>query len=163
MADTVREFLDGGFPPDEIAVMSRAKEAIRPTEAALSARGVPFTTLSRSLWEHPVVLDVAHWIRIAEGKLEKEGLLWVLSRPPFSFDVEGLARVLGEAEEAGRLVEEAAEPVRMARTLAEKAAAAVSITCPKPTSSERAAIETIIERAINLSSSPARMRSASDR
>ena len=60
VAERVAAALDGGTPPDDIAVLCRAKALMRPIEQALARRGVPLQSMNalafrRFDWRRPSV------------------------------------------------------------------------------------------------------------
>lgn len=83
-ARLVGEWIDGGTPPDGVAVLARVNDALLPVHAALAEAGVPFrTTLGPSLLERTGVRAALGYLRIALDPEEilRDDLFETIKRP----------------------------------------------------------------------------------
>lgn len=109
-----------GYELDEIAILSRSKDKLQEFEDALGKCSIPYKSLSRSVYDSPIVMDVAQWMRILSGALTKSTLVGVLSRSPFCLTPEELSPLhsldetfsLDDVRRLGGAITEAAEKIQ---------------------------------------------------
>jgi len=82
LVETIGE-LRSEYALDEIAVLARARARLAGVEEALKDAGIPFKSFAHSIYDSPIVLDIAQWLRILVGEFDTKALARVLVRSPF--------------------------------------------------------------------------------
>ena len=108
VADRIRQLLDAGHPPDEIAVLARSRTHLVRLEQALEERGVAYVALVRNIYEAPEVLDVGHVLVLGGEGEDKEARVWLAMRRSGKLEVRDDGGLPEPDEEVISVAKEAA-------------------------------------------------------
>lgn len=114
-AGMAKELIEGGTPPEEIAVLYRANFQSRVIEEAMLFAEVPYQVLGVRFFERKEVKDVLSYVRAALNSDSMSDIKRAINTPPRGIGKTTLLRVLAGEEE--RLPEAARGKVRQFRKI----------------------------------------------
>jgi len=98
LAQRLRELVDAGEPPGEIAVLVRASASMPVIERALADVGLPtLATAGRGFWTRQEVLDLMGYLAVLANPLDEVALLTALGSPLCGVSADTLALLVGAA------------------------------------------------------------------
>ena len=98
LARRLRELVDAGEPPGEIAVLVRASASMPVIERALADVGLPtLATAGRGFWTRQEVLDLMGYLAVLANPLDEVALLTALGSPLCGASADTLALLVGAA------------------------------------------------------------------
>lgn len=98
LAQRLRELVDAGEPPGEIAVLVRASASMPVLERALADVGLPtLATAGRGFWTRQEVLDLMGYLAVLANPLDEVALLTALGSPLCGASADTLALLVGAA------------------------------------------------------------------
>jgi len=79
----VKEYLEGGYRPEDIAVLFRTNTGGRPMVSKFMEYNIPFRMrdIIPNIYEHWIAHDIISYIRMARGSRERKEFLRVINRP----------------------------------------------------------------------------------
>ncbi len=79
----IRESLDGGMRPGEIAILTRTNTEVREPSLQLAQFEIPCKVRDAVpvLWDHWIALDLIAYLRLSEGDMDRQDFLRVCNRP----------------------------------------------------------------------------------
>jgi DNA helicase-2/ATP-dependent DNA helicase PcrA len=112
IAEQVSALHDDGTPFDEIAVLTRTRDGLRPIADALRIAGVPFVVGSMGdLLDSPAIADLVAWLAILAHPTNEPALLRILIGGRYRLGMSDIARVRGSvSRDQASLVDAIVEP-----------------------------------------------------
>ena len=156
LAGRIRELIDAGAAPRDVVLLARATTDLRAYERALEERGVPTYVIGgRGYWSHPQVLDLVAYLRMLANPRDGEALFTVLASPLVAASPDAMVVLAAAAREAGRdpwwvLREPGTLLDELGAGDRERLSAFAHSFAGERERSERAGIEELIERALEL-------------
>jgi ATP-dependent exoDNAse (exonuclease V) beta subunit len=129
LAQRLRELVDAGESPGEIAILVRASASMPVLERALADVGLPsLATAGRGFWTRQEVVDLTAYLAALANPLDERALLTVLGSPLCGLTSDALALVVGAARADrrdvwGTLRDAVGPPIAAASAPADPAAA----------------------------------------
>lgn len=83
LAQKVKEYLEGGYRPEDIAVLFRTNTGARLMVGKFMEYNIPFRMrdILPNIYEHWIARDIISYIRMAQGSRERKEFLRVINRP----------------------------------------------------------------------------------
>lgn len=83
LVNKVKEYLEGGYQPENIAVLFRTNTGARLAVQKFMEYNVPFRMrdLMPNIYEHWIARDLISYIKIAQGSRERKEFLRIINRP----------------------------------------------------------------------------------
>ena len=157
LARRVGELVAGDWSPRDIVVLTRATTDLRAYERALEDAGIPTYVIGgRGYWGHPQIIDLVAYLRALANPRDEEALYSVLASPMVGLSGDGLVLLAASARAAGRdpWWAIAGTPVDGLGSLADGDRARLGRFAgwfaAERTASERAGIEELIERVLEV-------------
>src|SRR5690606_17707109 len=103
LAQRLRELVDAGEPPGEIAVLVRASASMPALERALADVGLPtLATAGRGFWTRQEVLDLMGYLAALANPLDEVALLTAIGSPLCGASADAQALLVAAARAEGR-------------------------------------------------------------
>ncbi len=159
VARRLREEVDGGRRPGEIAVLVRAAASLRLLEQALEEHGLAtYVVGGRGYWSQEQVRDGLAYLRVLANPLDEEALYAVLASPFAGVGSDALVLAARAGREAGGAWtalraafagrEEAGWTADLPQADREALARVVGLVAAERARAERAPVEVLLERAV---------------
>jgi DNA helicase-2/ATP-dependent DNA helicase PcrA len=112
IAEQVSVLNDDGTPFDEIAVLTRTRDGLRPIADALRIAGVPFVVGSMGdLLDTPAIADLVAWLSILAQPTDDPSLLRILMGGRYRLGMSDIARIRGSVSgDQASMVDAIVEP-----------------------------------------------------
>lgn len=95
IAATVKQWLDDGIPPQEIAVLTRSRTHASVISGALRNSGVPVAeTEASGLYQYPLIMGLLALMRLLVNPNDNLACYNLLAKPPFAISATSLQQLL---------------------------------------------------------------------
>jgi DNA helicase-2/ATP-dependent DNA helicase PcrA len=95
--DFVRSALDKGTPPNDIAILARARATLVPLEEMLRAEHIPTVSMVGGFYHRPEVLDARAYLAHLLSPDDRAAMARILEANPEPLSLAGIHDVIGES------------------------------------------------------------------
>lgn len=97
----IRELLQE-VPPQEIAILSRTHQSLRPFEKALQHAGIDYqSSTAESLYHQPIIVDLLAYFQVLDNHFNDPALYKVLNLPFWRIKTETISRLIAYRQKKG--------------------------------------------------------------